>query len=94
MELINFVRDYWVIISFFFGEIAVLYGFVANINKSIKCTLRNDILDIYDRCEERGKITHFQLQSISYSYDRYKKLKGNSFIDEVMQKVKKFELID
>ena len=94
MELINFVRDYWVIISFFFGEIAVLYGFVANINKSIKCTLRNDILDIYDRCEERGKITHFQLQSISYSYDRYKKLKGNSFIDEVMEKVKKFELID
>jgi len=83
-----------VTITFFFGELAVLYGFVVNINKSTKCTLRNDILDIYDRCKEQKKITRYQLQSITYSYDRYKKLKGNSFVDEIMEKVKEFELVD
>ena len=94
MELLEFLKEYWVIITFFVGELVLLYGFVVNINKSTKCTLRNDILDIYDRCKEKGKITHYQLQSITYSYDRYKKLKGNSFVDEIIERVKEFELVD
>ena len=65
-----------------------------NINESTKCTLRNDILDIYDRCKDQKKITHYQLQSLMYSYDRYKKLHGNSFVDEIVERVDKFELID
>lgn len=94
MELLKFLREYWVIITAFIGEIGILYGFVVNINKSTKCTLRNDILDIYDRCKEKKKITHYQLQSIMYSYDRYKKLKGNSFVDEIIERVQAFELVD
>ena len=94
VEILNFVKEYWVIISAFVGEIGVLWAFVSNLNKSTKCTLRNDILDIYDRCKDSGKITHYQLQSIMYSYDRYKKLKGNSFVDEIIDKIKDFELID
>jgi hypothetical protein len=94
VEILDFIKDYWVIITAFLGEVGILYGFVVNINKSTKCTLRNDILDIYDRCKERGKITHYQLQSIMYSYDRYKKLKGNSFVDEIVERVQDFELVD
>lgn len=94
VEILDFIKEYWVIITAFLGEVGILYGFVVNINKSTKCTLRNDILDIYDRCKETGKITHYQLQSMTYSYDRYKKLKGNSFVDEIMERVKDFELID
>ena len=94
MDVIEFIKEYWVLITFFFGEIGVIWGFVKNINKSTKCTLRNDILDIYDRCKESGKITRYQLQSIMYSYDRYKKLKGNSFVDEIIDRIQNFELID
>ena len=94
MEILGFIKEYWVIISAFVGEIGVLWAFVSNLNKSTKCTLRNDILDIYDRCKDSGKITRYQLQSIMYSYDRYKKLKGNSFVDEIVEKIKDFELID
>ena len=94
MEILDFIKEYWVIITAFLGEIGVLWGFVKNINKSTQCTLRNDILDIYDRCKESGKITHYQLQSIMYSYDRYKKLKGNSFVDEIIDRIQDFELID
>lgn len=92
--ILDFLREYWVLVTFFVGELGVLYGFVTNINKSTKCTLRNDILDIYDRCKENRKITRYQLQSLMYSYDRYKKLKGNSFVDEIIERVDGFELID
>lgn len=94
MEILEFIKEWWVLITAFLGELGVLWAFVVNINKSTKCTLRNDILDIYDRCKESGKITHYQLQSIMYSYDRYKKLKGNSFVDEIIVKVQNFELVD
>jgi hypothetical protein len=94
VEILEFIKEWWVLITAFLGELGVLWGFVSNINKSTKCTLRNDILDIYDRCKESGKITHYQLQSIMYSYDRYKKLKGNSFVDEIIVKVQNFELVD
>lgn len=94
MEILDFLKEYWVIITFFLGEVSILCGFVQSINKSTKCTLRNDILDIYDRCKDQKKITRYQLQSLMYSYDRYKKLHGNSFVDEIVERVQDFELID
>ena len=94
MEIINFLKEYWVLITFFIGEIGALFVFAKSILKGTKCSLRNDILDIWDRCNEKKVITRYQLQSIEYSYDLYKKLKGNSFIDEIMERVKDFEIID
>lgn len=94
MVILDFIKEYWVIIAFFVAEIGVICGFVNSIRESTKCSLRNDILDIYDRCKETGKITRYQLQSINYSYDLYKKLKGNSFVDEIIEKVKDFDLVD
>ena len=94
LEVINFLKEYWVIIIFFLGEIGVVWGFIKAIRSGIKCSLRNDILDIYDRCKGTGKITRYQLQSIKHSYDCYKKLKGNSFVEEIVEKVNKFEVID
>lgn len=94
MGVLAFIREYWVIITALVAEIGVILGFIQLIKKALKCSLRNDILDIYDRCKESGKITHYQLQSINYSYDVYKKLKGNSFVDEILERIKDFELID
>ena len=94
MVILNFIKEYWVLITAFLGELAVLWAFMLNIFESIKCTLRNDILDIYDRCKEDKKITRYQLQSIMQSYERYKKLKGNSFVDEIVERVQRFEEID
>lgn len=94
MEILNLLKEYWVLISFFVGEIGVVWAFVRLILKGIKCSLRNDILDIYDRCKDRQRITHYQLQSIKYSYDVYKKLKGNSFVDDIVAKVNDFKIVD
>lgn len=94
MEIINFLKEYWVIITFFVGEIGVVWAFVQSIIKGIKCTLRNDILDIYDRCKDKQEITRYQLQSIKYSYDVYKKFKGNSFVKDIVKKVNDFKIVD
>ncbi len=94
MEILNFLKEFWVLITFFVGEIGVLVVFAKSILKGTKCSLRNDILAIYDRCKEERKITRYQLQSIQYSYELYKKLRGNSFIDEIMERIREFELID
>lgn len=94
MEILDFLKDYWVILSTFLGGILYLYKSAKDINESIKCTLRNDILEIYDRCKDEKKITRYQLESILFSYEAYKKRKGNSFVAEIVDRVQNFELID
>lgn len=94
MEVINFIKEYWVLIAFFFGEIGIVWGFALAIREGIKCCLRNDIVDIFDRCKDKQEITHYQLKSIKSSYDVYKKLKGNSFVADIVKKVNEYRVID
>ena len=62
--------------------------------EATRCSLRNDILDIYDKCRIDKKITLYQLQAIECSYTEYKKLNGNSFVKEIVKKVRTYEVID
>lgn len=68
--------------------------FAKYVVEAVKCLLRNDILYIYDKCKDKGEITRYQLQSVLLSYTIYKKLKGNSFIDEIIEIIKGFKIID
>lgn len=95
MEILEFVKNYWTIITFFVGIIGSFFIFIFYMIQAIKCSLRNDILDIFDRAVARGnKITHYELEALTHSADVYFKLKGNSFVRALMEKVKKFEMID
>lgn len=94
MGIMDFLKEYWAIITFFVGEIGALYGAIRLIYKGIRCCLRNDILEIFDRCKDKQEITHYQLQSIKFSYDVYKKLKGNSFVGDIVEKVNQYKVID
>lgn len=94
MEFVNFIKEYWVLITFFIGELGALLIFAKYVIDAVKCLLRNDILGIYDKCKVDKEITRYQLQSVHLSYSIYKKLKGNSFIDEIMDEIKDFEIID
>lgn len=94
LDVMDFLKEYWVIITFFIGELGALVVFAKVILKILKCSLRNDMLDIWDKCKDIKKITKYQLQSFLYSYDLYKKLKGNSFIDEIRDRIDKFDVID
>ena len=94
MGIIETIKEYWLLITFFVGEIGLVWMFVRSIIEGIKCSLRNDILEIYDKCKENQEVTKYQLQSITFSYDVYKKLRGNSFVDEIMKEVKTYKIID
>lgn len=95
MAILEFINKYWAMILFFIGEVGVLWGFVKSIIKALKCSLRNDIVNIYDRCKEKQEITFYELQCIKYSYDIYKKFKGNSFVQEIVEeRLPKFKVID
>lgn len=94
MEIMKFLKEYWVIITFFVSELGALLIFAKYVVQAVKCLLRNDILYIYDKCKDKKEITRYQLQSVHLSYAIYKKLKGNSFIDEIMEEIKDFKIID
>lgn len=94
MALINFIKEYWVQIVFICTLLIAIYKFAKAMIEATKCSLRNDILEIYDRCKDSKKITKWQLESIEYSYKQYKLLKGNSFVEALVEKVENFEVID
>ena len=92
--MLDFIKTYWVQITFVCTLLTAMYKFAKAMIEATKCSLRNDILEIYDRCKENKKITMYQKQSIAYSYTQYKALKGNSFVDDIVNKISEFEIID
>ncbi len=91
MDIINFIKDYWVLISCVLVPFLV---FCFAMVEGIKCSLRNDILAIYNDCKRDKKITQFELDAILHSYRVYKLLRGNSFVEQLVAIVKTFEIID
>jgi len=94
MQTLQFLKEYWFLITFVASVLVSIYIFGRSMIEATKCSLRNDILTIYDRCKEQKKITHYQLESIQHSAEIYFKLKGNSFVKSLMKKVETFEVID
>ena len=94
MTMLDIIIKYWALILFCGGLLLTLGKYQIAQTRAIKCSLRNDILEIWDRCKQDKKITRYQLQAIELSYDEYKKLKGNSFVDDIHQRIKSFEVID
>ena len=94
IKILDLISKYWALILFFGGFLITMGKYQLAQTRAIKCSLRNDILEIWDRCKTDKKITKYQLQAIEMSYAEYKKLKGNSFVDDIHERVKNFELID
>ena len=94
MAVINFIKEYWVLITFFAGEISILFAFVKSIQRGTKCSLRNDIVEIYEQCKPKREITKYQLETVYLSFQEYKKLKGNSFVEKLVKEIEEFKIID
>jgi len=94
MQVINFIKEYWVLITFFVGELGILLAFVKSIHRGTKCSLRNDIVEIYEKCKPTKTITRYQLETVLLSFKEYEKLKGNSFVKKLVDEIKTFEIVD
>ena len=72
MALINFIKEYWVQIVFIVTLLISMLKFATAMIEATKCSLRNDILDIYDRAVTKGnKITHYELEALTHSSEMY-----------------------
>ena len=91
IAVLDFLKEYWVIITFFFAEIGVVCAFIASVKNAIKSLLRKAILDIYDKCKDTKTITMYQLKCVNSLYEIYKKFKGNSFVDDIMEEISTFD---
>lgn len=94
MEIISFIKEYWAQLIFLFGLLGTFIVFAKAMIEATKCSLRNDILTIFDKCKDEKKITHYQLEALEHSADLYFKLKGNSFVKDVVNKVRDYKIID
>lgn len=92
--MIDFIQKYWVQIMFIGSCIYAIGKFCKYFLEAMKCSLRNDILDIYDKCKGTKTITRYQLQSLEASADIYFKLGGNSFVHDIVDDVRQYEVID
>lgn len=94
MQVLDIISKYWGMILFAGSFLIAMGKYQLAQTRAIKCSLRNDILEIWDKARKEKKITKYQLQALELSYAEYKKLKGNSFVDDIHERVKSFEIID
>ena len=83
------------------GEIGVLVGVVApmfvsirKISNGTKCQLRSEMLRIYYRNHDAKKIREYEYRNFVDLYEAYKALNGNSFIDEIYDKIKEWDIVN
>ena len=49
---------------------------------------------MYESCKQSKKINTYQYEAILKSAELYFKLRGNSFVKEIVNKIKDWEVID
>lgn len=82
------------------GEIIALIGAITpmlvkqhKLADGMKCQLRSDMLHIYYHNREAKTIRQYEYENFVFLYEAYKELKGNSFIDEIYEKIQKWEIV-
>lgn len=88
--MIKFIKDYWTQILFLVGMLGMAKAYL----EATKCSLRNDILEIWDRTKDTKTLTKFQLESYTNSRDLYFKIGGDGFIHALDEQIKDFKIID
>lgn len=58
-----------------------------------KCLLRSEMLKTYYKHSKTKKIRQYEFENFIKLYEAYKSLGGNSFIDEVNEEVREWEVI-
>lgn len=94
MQIISFIKDYWVQLVFLFGTILAFIRIQIAYKKATLCSLRNDILEIWDKCKISEEITRYQLEAYTQSRDLYFRLKGDGFVHALDNKIMGFKVID
>lgn len=60
--------------------------------KALKCLLRSNIVTQYYIYRELGNIPFYVKESILQEYEAYYELKGNSFVSQLVNEIKEWEV--
>lgn len=92
--------DKLTLIAALIGELGVLLGgmvpviiWIKKISDGAKCQLRSDMLRIYYRHREDGKIRQYEYENFVYCYEAYRAMRGNSFIEKIYNEVKTWDVL-
>ena len=69
-----------------------LFG-IKDIREAGKCLLRADMLRTYYRHSDDKIIRQYEKENFLLEYKAYKRLKGNSFIDDVAKTIREWDVI-
>ena len=64
-----------------------------DIREGQKCLLRADMLRTYYKNKDGDKIRQHEKENFIYEYKAYKALGGNSFIDDIYNEVRQWEVV-
>ena len=81
-------------------EIGILLGVIVpvilnikKISNGTKCQLRSEMLRIYYHNIKTGEIRQYEYENFVMLYEAYKALKGNSFVDKIMEDIKELKIV-
>lgn len=69
-----------------------LFG-IKDMREAQKCMLRADMLRTYYKHSDEDKIRQYEKENFLLEYKAYKRLRGNSFIDDIAAEVRKWDVI-
>lgn len=78
------------------GAAAVLWAMLRwakRITDGARCQLRSDMLRTYYRHRETETIRQYEYENFILSYEAYRALGGNSFMEKIYHEVRKWEVI-
>ena len=94
--------EYLEIVAKIAGYLATISGVIAFVVKTLReqkkvrdgqmCQLRAYMLQVYHDNKESGTLRQYEAENFVLMYKAYKAMGGNSFIDEIYEHVKKWEL--
>lgn len=92
--------EYLTIITTIISEILILVGaavpvimWVSRIVEGQKCQLRTAMLNTYYRCKDKEIIRQYERENFDKLYHAYKKLGGNSFVDDIYKDIRTYTVI-
>jgi hypothetical protein len=91
--MIKFLTQYWTQLIFVGGLVLGFIRLEIAYREGTKCSLRNDILQIYNQYRVNKEIPLNDFEAISLSYGLYKKYKGNSFVDSIWNEIQTWKKI-
>ena len=74
------------------GVITPIVIWLKKIIEGQRCQLREAILRIYYKGKDSESIRQYEAEHLEKCYAAYKALKGNSFIDEIYEKIHKWDI--